>query len=190
MKKLNLILSYLSLLSVAIFRKPELHPLFWNIARILLLIIVFSRPLCDIFCKKRIAIVLRKIVSIRQWLWIMCGMFALAHGIWYFLSIDFSLLNIFSNSAVRNIKTMIWSWLRAMVFMLLPLITSHKFWMKKLWKNRKNFQRLTYPAFALTAIHIGIVKWELLSYIIILIFYSGIYYLAYKTKKCPKPKEM
>jgi len=190
MRKSNLILSYLSIVSVAIFRKPELHSLFWNIARILLLIIVFSRPLCDIFCKKKIAVVLRKIVSIRQWLWIMCGIFALAHWLWYFLSIDLSLLNLFSNWAIRNIQTMIWSWLRAMVFMLPPLVTSHKFWMKKLKINRKRIQKFTYPAFILTAIHIWIVKWDLLSYIIILLWYGWIYYLAYKTKKCPKPKEI
>ncbi len=186
MRKLNLILSYLSLLSVAIFRKPGLHPLFWNIARISLLIIVFSRPLADIFSHKKIWIYLRKIVSIRQWLGIICGIFALAHGLWYFLSIDLSLINIFSNWNLRNIQTMIWSWLRAMVFMLPPLITSHRFWILKLKKNRKNIQRFTYPAFVLTTIHIWIVKWELLSYIIILIFYSGIYYLAYKTKKWTK----
>lgn len=190
MRKINLILSYLSILSVVIFLKPQIHPLFGNIARILLLVIVFSRPLADIFSKTKIWLYLRKIVSIRQWLWIICGMFALAHGIGYFLVIDFSLLNIFSNSAVRNIKTIIWSWLRAMAFMLLPLITSHKFWMIKLGRNRKNIQRLTYPAFALTTIHIWIVKWELLSYIIILVFYLWIHYLAYKSKKCPKSKQI
>ncbi|HKL44526.1 MAG TPA: hypothetical protein VJ892_04615 [Candidatus Absconditabacterales bacterium] len=186
MRKLNLILSYLSLLSVAIFRKPGLHPLFGNIARISLLIIVFSRPLADIFSHKKIGIYLRKIVSIRQGLGIICGIFALAHGLGYFLSIDLSLINIFSNGNLRNIQTMIGSGLRAMVFMLPPLITSHRFWILKLKKNRKNIQRFTYPAFVLTTIHIGIVKGELLSYIIILIFYSGIYYLAYKTKKGTK----
>lgn len=188
MKKINSILSYLSLISFSIFFNPELHSLFWNIARISLLIIVFSRPLADIFSQTKIWLYLGKIVAIRQWLWILCWMFALSHWIGYFLSIDFVVSNLFLNSAVRNIQTMIWSWLRAMAFMLLPLITSHKFWMRKLWKNRKNVQRLTYPTFIITAVHIAIVTWEYIKFSLILIIYSIIYFLAYKTKKCKKIK--
>lgn len=183
MKKTNPILSLLSLLSLVIFLKPELHPLFWKISRILLFVIVFSRPLADIFRNKKIWLYLRKIVSIRQWLWVMCWMFALAHGIWYFLSINFQFLTIFSNSAIRNIKTIIWSWLRAMAFMLLPLITSHKFWIKKLWRNWKNIQRLTYPAFLFTAIHVWLARWELIKFSIIILIYSVVYILAYKKFK-------
>ena len=97
MKKTNPILSLLSLLSLVIFLKPEIYPLFAKIARILLLVIVFSRPLADIFSKTKLWIYLRKIVCIRQWIWVMCWMFALAHGIWYFLSINFQFLTIFSS---------------------------------------------------------------------------------------------
>ncbi len=186
MRKINIILSYLSLLSIAIIWDPKLYTFFWPSARIALLIIVFSRPLADIFSQTRIWLYLRKVVSIRQWIWIICWMFALAHWIGYFLSIDFTISNILSNSAIRNIKTMIWSWLRAMTFMFLPLITSHRFWMRKLWRNRKTIQRLTYPAFIITAAHIAIVTGEYIKFSTILIIYSIIYFLAYKKIKIAK----
>ena len=183
MKKINKILIYSSILSVLVFRNTWLHNLFAKTARILLLIIVFSRPLADIFSQTKIWLYLRKIISIRQWLWILCWMFALAHGIGYFLYIDIPLLNIFSNSAVRNIKTIIWLWLRAIIFMLFPLVTSNTLSMKKFWRNWKNIQRFTYPAFMLTALHIGSAKWHIQTSIIIITIYTLVRILAYKKIK-------
>jgi DMSO/TMAO reductase YedYZ heme-binding membrane subunit len=186
MRKINLILGYASLLSILIFRNSGLYTFFWPVARISLLIIVFSRPLADIFSQTKIWPYLRKIVSIRQGIWIVAGTFALAHGIWYFMSINFWLQELFSNVELRNPTNIIWSWIWAMLFMLLPLITSNIFSMKKLGRNRKKIQRFTYPAFILTAIHVGLAKWELVKFIIIILVYSIIYFIAYKKIKCPK----
>ncbi len=183
MKKLNLILSYSAILSVFIFFNTWLYNLFWKIARFLLLIIVFSRPLADIFYKYKIWNLLRKVVSIRQWLGIMCWIFALAHGIWYFMNIDLWINVLFTNPKFRNIYNIIGSGIRAMIFMLPPLITSHRFWMIKLWKNRKRIQRLTYPTFIITAFHVGLARWEMIKFSIIILIYITIYILAYKIKR-------
>ena len=188
MRKLNLILSYSAILSVFVLFNTWLYNLFAKIAWILLLIIVFSRPLADIFRHYKLWDILRKIVSIRQWLWIVCWIFALAHWIWYFMDISMPVTTLFTNPKLRNIKNLVWSWIRAMIFMLLPLITSHVFWMRKLWKNRKKIQRLTYPTFIITAFHVGLARWEILKFSIIILIYIVVYILAYKMKKCHNQK--
>lgn len=188
MRRLNLILSYLAILSVFVLFNTWLYNLFAKIAWILLLIIVFSRPLADIFRHYKLWYILRKIVSIRQWLWIMCWVFALAHGIWYFMDTNMSVNMLFTNPKLRNIQNIIWSGIRAMIFMLPPLITSHVFWMRKLGKNRKTIQRLTYPTFIITALHVGLARWEILKFSIIILIYIVIYILAYKFKEWPAKK--
>lgn len=189
MRKINLFLAYLSIVSVFILFQSQHFNLFWNIAWILFLIIVFSRPLCEIFCDTKIAKYLRIIVSVRQWLGIMCWVFAIAHWVWFFLDSKIDFIRIFSTWWTWNIKTLLWSWIWATIFILPPLITSHRFWMIELWRNWKRIQRFTYPAFILTSIHIGIARWNILLYIGIILIYIIIYILAYTWKKCPIPKK-
>lgn len=183
MKKLNQFFTYASLTSILIFRNAWLYTFFGPAARVLLLIIVFSRPLADIFSLTKIWTYIRKIVFIRQWLWIMTWVFALAHAVWYFISIKFSILDLFSNWAIWNPQTMLWLWIRAMIFMFPPLLTSNIFSMKKLWKYRKTIQRFTYPAFILTALHVGISRWHIQVSIVIISIYTIIRILAYKKVK-------
>ncbi len=183
MRKINLILAYSSILWILILLRSWLYNIFWNIARISLLIIVFSRPLADIFILTKVWPYIRKIVFIRQWLGIITGVFALAHAIGYFITIDFPLIDLFSNWIIWQPNNMIWLWMRAMIFMLPPLITSNIFSMRKLWKYRKTIQRFTYPAFVLTALHIGTAKWHIQISIIIITIYTIIRILAYKKIK-------
>jgi len=191
MRKINLTLAYSSLLSILILLQSWLYNIFGNIARISLLIIVFSRPLADIFILTKVWPYLRKIVSIRQWLGIMCGVFALTHAVGYFITIDFPLIDLFSNWTIWQLNNMIWLWIRAMIFMLPPLITSNIFSMRKLWKHRKTIQRFTYPAFILTVLHIGMAKWHIQVSIIIIAIYTLVRILAYKKIKikCKKLKK-
>ncbi len=183
MRKLNQILAYSSLLSIIILQQSWLYNIFGNIARISLLIIVFSRPLADIFSLTKIWPYIRRILPLRQWLWIITWVFALAHAVWYFISIKFPLIDLFSNWTIWQLNNMIWLWMRAMIFMLPPLITSNIFSIRRFWKHRKTIQRFTYPAFVLTAFHIGMAKWHIEISIAIITIYTIIRILAYKKIK-------
>jgi DMSO/TMAO reductase YedYZ heme-binding membrane subunit len=175
-KKINLIIALLSILWFSVIILPDTYNLRWKIARILLIIIVFSRPLEDIL--PRIWI-FKKIVCIRKWLGILCWSAALAHGIWYFIFNDIAIINIFVNGFYRSVNNLIWWWIRAMVFMIPPLITSNMYSITRLWKNWKLIQSFTYLTFIATAIHVYFVKHE--SRILLLLWaYILIYILAFK----------
>ncbi len=175
-KKINLIIALLSILWFSVIILPETYNLWWKIARILLIIIVFSRPLEDIL--PRIWI-FKKIVCIRKWLGILCWSAALAHGIWYFLFNDIAIINIFLNGFYRSVNNLIWWWIRAMIFMIPPLITSNMYCITRLWKNWKLIQSFTYLTFIATAIHVYFVKHEL-RILLLLWAYILIYILAFK----------
>lgn len=176
MKKINLILWYLSVwwLSVIIF--PKIYNLFWKIAWILLIIIVFSRPLFGIFPRIKI---LKKIVCIRKWIGILCWSAALAHSIWYFIFHDIAISNLFIDGFYRSVNNLLWWGIWAMIFMIPPLVTSNCFSMCKLWNRRKLVQSFTYLSFIATAIHVYFVKREI--WILLLLWiYIIIYILAFK----------
>lgn len=104
MKKINLIIAYLSLLWFSVIMFPKTYNLRWNIAWILLIVIVFSRPLADIL--PRIWI-LKKIVCIRKWLWILCWSAALTHSVWYFIFYDIAASNLFINVLYRSVNNLL-----------------------------------------------------------------------------------
>lgn len=175
-KIINLIIAYLSLLWFSIILLPETYNLRWKIAWILLIIIVFSRPLADIL--PRIGI-FKKIVCIRKWLGILCWSAALAHSVWYFIFHDIAASNLFVDGLYRSVNNLLWWGIWAMIFMIPPLITSNCFSMCKLWNKRKIVQSFTYLTFITTAIHVYFVKHE--SWILVLLWvYIVIYILAFK----------
>ncbi len=176
MKKINLIIAWLSILWLSVILLPKTYNLRWNIAWISLIIIVFSRPLADIL--PRIWI-FKKIVCMRKGIGILCWSAALSHSIWYFIFHDVAVANLFVDGFYRSVNNLIWWGVWAMIFILPPLITSNMYCISKLGKYRKLIQRFTYIAFITTAIHVYLVKQEL-RILILLWIYIVIYILAFK----------
>ena len=175
-KRINLIIAYLSILWLSVIILPETYNLRWKIAWILLIIIVFSRPLADLL--PRIWI-FKKIVCIRKWIGILGGSAALAHSIGYFIFHNISVTNLFVDGFYRSVNNLIWWWVWAMIFMLPPLLTSNMYCMTKLGKYRKPIQSFTYLTFIATAIHVYFVKHEP-RILLLLWVYIVVYILAFK----------
>lgn len=176
MQELNKILARLSIVTATIVIMPGLYKLRGSISRYILVIIVFSRPLANLFPQIKLFC---KIVCIRKWLGIFCWSAALAHVVGYFLFHEIPVGTILTNSAYWSFTTLLGRWMRAMIAMLIPYLTSNCFSMRKLGKYRKTLQRFTYLAFIATGIHIYFVHHNPTTLIIIAL-YILIYILAYK----------
>lgn len=155
MNYIKKILLILNLVWLYILFDSKVFPDFWNISWILLITIVYSRPLSNIFDK---IVFLKKIVSIRKELWILCATFWIAHSIWYFLNIG-NLWWIF-DSYYWRLDNAYWYWIYALIISIPLLITSNIYSMKLFGKNWKRLQRFTYLFFILVVIHISLIKPE------------------------------
>lgn len=153
MKNLKKLLLILNIIWLYVLFDSKLYLDFWNISWFLLIIIVYSRPLSNIFNK---VTVLKRIVSLRKELWILCATFCITHSIWYFLNTN-NLWGIF-NSIYWMPDNAFWYWMYALVISIPLLITSNIYSIKLLGKNWKRLQRLTYLFFILIAIHIILIK--------------------------------
>ena len=173
---------YLSFLWLIVFIKTDNFILFWQTAFYLLIVIMFSRPLRDIFPKVKI---LSKIVSIRKELWIIAWCFAFAHVIWYFLE-NTAPFSIIINPNIWSIDSFMAWWFIAF-FVAIPLtLTSNTFSMIKMWgKNWKKLQYLAYIMFIATIIHIALVKPSdaIFMYIILVMYIFILFYSTYINKK-------
>ena len=174
--KTNNLLPYLSFLSVLVIFIPALHKNFASIARALLVIIMFSRPLRDLLPKIK---TLSFIVAIRKSLGILCWISALAHWIGYLILSKTSVNELFTTPEFWVPTTIIWSWIIAIILMLPPLLTSNNYSIKKLWKIRKKIQQISYVLFPMVAIHIALSA-NKIGPILLIIIYLIIYFLAYK----------
>ncbi len=173
---------YLSLLWLIVLMKSDTFIFFWQAAFYLLILIMFSRPLRDIFPKIKI---LRKIVSIRKELWIIIWCFAFAHSIWYFVYSK-APFSIIINSNIWTIDSFMTWWFIAF-FVAIPLtFTSNIFSMIKMWwKNWKRLQYLAYVMFIATIFHIALVKPNdaIFMYSILVLYIFILFYSAYINKK-------
>lgn len=151
-KKILLILNVIWLI---VLFDVKTFTLLWDLSWYLLLIIVYSRPLSNIFNK---LIFLKRIVSIRKELWILCATLWIAHVIWYFLNLN-NLWLIF-NSFYWRPDNAFGYWIYAFIISIPLLLTSNIYSMKLLGKNWKRLQRLTYLFFIFIAIHIMLIKPE------------------------------
>lgn len=150
---------------------------FWEMWWDILIIVMFCRPLADIFPRLGI---LRKLVILRKELWILCGVLILAHGIWYFLSLEIPFSSLL-NPNMWNPKNFLFWWLIWIIVMIPPLITSNKFSMKILKKSWKKIQKLSYLFFIFWAIHIALVDpEEKISMIFLSLLLALVWILAYK----------
>ena len=176
MQKINLILGYLALATISVIWIPTSFVLWWQIARILLIVIVLSRPIVDIMPRLSW---LRKIVILRKWLGIICGAAAVARGVGFFLLNEIPFTDIFYSSGFWSLATPLGWWMVALILMMFPFVTSNQksmIWLKTKWKT---VQKFTYLAFIATAIHVGLAKQEIFP-LIVAVVYLIVYILAYK----------
>lgn len=182
MKKITKYIPYLSLIWLLVFIKPETFIFFWQVAFYLLVLIMFARPIRDIFPKLKF---LNKIVSIRKELWIVIWCFAFAHFLWYFFDTK-APINIILNSNIWSIDSFMAWWFIAFFVSIPLLLTSNTFSMIKMWwKNWKRVQYLAYIMFIATIIHIALVKKDeaFFLYTIFVIYLFVLFYSAYLNKK-------
>jgi sulfoxide reductase heme-binding subunit YedZ len=133
-----------------------LQVLFAKISWILLIIILMSRPLNDLFRHKILILILRY----RKYLGIVCGLSAFLHVI-LFLTSTSSLSSFFTNSLYWRFDNFFGWGSIALILMFFPLITSNKYSQRHLKLYWKKVQRLSYPVFILVAVHVVLVKRDL-----------------------------
>lgn len=177
-KIIKYILLALNILAFYVFIDPEIQKIFAKIAWYLLILIVFSRPLADIF--KNLGF-LKKIVILRKEIWILCATFWIAHVVGIYMKFNSTPLEFFTGSNNWNFAWPMAWWMLAFLISIPLLVTSNIASMKFLGKNWKKIQRLTYLFFIFTALHVAFLRpdkmiiniWLVLAWLILRI-------LAYK----------
>ena len=121
-------------------------------------VILIIRPLANITNSN----FFKKAILTRKWLGILCGLTAILHAL-LFLAKYQLWGNYWFNSAFWNFSQL-YAWGNlALIFLFFPFITSNQISQKILCRRWCFVQKLSYPAFILTGIHIYLVKhdWQL-----------------------------
>lgn len=181
LKYIKFFILILWVLSIYIFLEPWIYKELWDISWKLLIIVLFIRPLRDIFPNFKL---FSYILIFRRELWIITWLYAIMHWIWYFLDKKYWLDMLLDSYLWDFWNNTSW-WLLALIVSIPLLLTSNLFSLKKLWKYWKTLHRLSYIMFLLVAIHIAIISnWEkAIAISIIVITYIIIYILAEISKK-------
>lgn len=172
----------LSLISLIVWFYPfETYKDFWNISWILLLIVMFMRPLRDIFPKCKMITFLLKF---RRELWILVWVFWIAHVVWFIQINEYThFYDLFFDQYNWKYQFYKFWWMLAFIVSIPLLFTSNWFFTHLLWKYWKTLQRLSYFMFITVAVHIFLIKWELLPLLFVWIW-AGLCIGAYfKNKK-------
>jgi len=181
LKYIKIFILILWVLSIYIFLEPWIYKELWDISWKLLIIVLFIRPLRDIFPNFKL---FGYILIFRRELWIITWLYAIMHWIWYFLDKKYWLDMLLDSYLWDFWNNTSW-WLLALIVSIPLLLTSNLFSLKKLWKYWKTVHRISYIMFLLVAIHISIINnWEkAIAISIIVITYIIIYILAEISKK-------
>ena len=154
------------------------HTLFGTIAWILLIIILYSRPLADIFRLRWLFILLRY----RRQLGIATGISAMLHIGIYLWGNDY----FFSYFAEPSF----WAWdnfilwgILAFIALLFPFITSNTLSQKILKKKWKLLQSFSYLAFIFVGVHMWFVKEEVLFTLVPVLVWGMLWLWAYRKKR-------
>lgn len=179
-KYIRYIILSLSLLSLYLFIEPKFFKEFGSIAFKLLIIVLFIRPIRDIYPNIKI---FNYILIFRRQLGIITWVFAIMHWIGYFLDNNYWLDMLFSLDIWNFSKNVSW-WLLAILTALPLILTSNNFSLKKLWKYWKKLHRLSYLMLFLVLIHIWIINngERFIQISVIIITYIIIYFLAFYSK--------
>ncbi|MCK4635967.1 MAG: ferric reductase-like transmembrane domain-containing protein [Candidatus Moranbacteria bacterium] len=156
----------------------DIHILFAKISWILLIIILFVRPLADIFRWK----FLFKILRFRKKLGIICGISAILHVIVYLYGIN-SLSSYFSNSIFWKLDNFLGWGSLALIMMLFPLLTSNIFSQRFFKRKWKSVQRVTYLTFIFTGIHIFLIAGNWFYSLLPVLLWLILWIWAWKIKR-------
>lgn len=174
------ILQVLPLLWVFVIFDPTLYAQYWEFAWKLLILLLFLRPIRDIFPEYKI---LSKAVTLRKELWIISWIFAISHVVWYFLIHNLPVSFLF-DSIMWDPRGYLWIWMYAFIISLILTWTSNIFSIKLFKKHWKTIQKLSYFMLFTVAIHIALVKPDaMISSFITVWSYIIVYSLAYCYKK-------
>ena len=173
--KIFFILANLS--GLYIFFDPEAFVLFAKIGWMLLLFILFIRPLSNSLPQIKL---LRRLVVFRKEIGILCGVFILTHVVGYFLLYGVSVLTFFKNPNFWNINNFLFWGTVGFLVMLPVLVTSNIWSMMKLGRRWKSVQYLTYVFFLGGILHIALFNPEksprlLLALLILIVVRISIY---------------
>lgn len=131
----------------------DIHLLFAKISWLTFFVILLMRPLSEILDSDWLKSKLKR----RKELGIICGIAAFLHILIYLYANNL-FGNYLFNSAFWDFKSLFaWGNL-ATIFLFFPFITSNKISQKFLKKHWTKVQKLSYPAFILTGIHIYFVN--------------------------------
>lgn len=166
------------------YLRYELYALFGSWAWWTLVLIMFIRPVHDLFGNRLTALVLRR----RKELGNLCGILALLHVVLFFLFI--TPIDFFWEFSYDGSLDNMFTWGTLAFAMMLPLfLTSNKFAMRLLNKYWKPLQRLAYTMFVFVALHIYFIKGEIAP-LIILAVWIGLCGAAWWKKQTRKVKRI
>ncbi|NCU41746.1 MAG: hypothetical protein EOM19_03420 [Candidatus Moranbacteria bacterium] len=154
------------------------HTLFGNIAWMLLIIILYSRPLADIFRSRWLFILLRY----RRQLGIASGVFAILHIGLYIWGNEYFFSYLSEPSFLEWNNFILWGIL-AFIVLLFPFLTSNTFSQRILKRRWKTLQNFSYLAFVFVGMHTWLVKEEMLFTFIPVFIWGGLWSWAYIKKK-------
>lgn len=133
----------------------DIHIIFAKIAWFAFALVMIIRPLANIFPNKYILFFLRH----RRFIGVVCGYSAIFHFIIYILGGDL-LINYFTNYGYWSYKSLYFWGNIGFLLMLIPFFTSNNFSQRFLKQNWKKIQKLSYPAFIFTGVHVSFAKGE------------------------------
>ena len=179
-KIIKKILQIVPLLWLLVLFDPSEYAEFWEYAWNFLVFLMFIRPIKDIFPKFKI---LSKAVTFRKELWIISGVFAITHVVWYFLHNSLPATFLF-DSIMWDPRGYLGWWMFALIISIILTWTSNIFSIKKFGKYWKIIQKLAYFMLLTAAVHIALVKSEdMFSIIFTILAYIIVYILAYRNNK-------
>ena len=183
-KVVKRILIFLPFISLWVIFDPSMYSEFGKYSWKILVLLLFLRPLRDIFKYD----ILKKATTLRKELWIISWVFAIAHAVGYFLDKKLPVSFLF-DSIMWDPRGYLGVGMFTLVIAIILTVTSNVFSIKKMWKYWKPIQRLSYLMLFLVSFHIAMVKPDqLLTVVIIDVVYVLIYIYAYsKNKKNNNP---
>ena len=150
----------------------------------LLIVIMLIRPLADIFPDIKI---LRSLVSLRKEAGILSGLFILIHSYVFFAQRDQLIFTAIFDAKYWNWDSAITWGLMGFITVIPLLLTSNNFSIKILRNQWKNIQRLVYPLFFFSAVHIVLINREqMLKILVPVVIVLILWFLAHFRIKVKK----
>ncbi len=138
---------------------------FWSISWALLIIVMFIRPISNIFPKCKLFSFVWKF---RRELWILVWMFWIAHVVWYIKLMQYPTFYwFFTDFSIWNVSGMLFWWMMWFLVSIPLLVTSNSFATRLFWKHWKTLQRLAYFMFVFVWLHIYLIEKDIWPLVVV-----------------------